>query len=448
MIFLRSFLSRLRLFFFYQPIRLRGALAFILSVLILKFFAFDKDDLIAYMIGGGIVGLLLFAALCLPLAFFILRRSLSIQTILPSTDCLSRRELPAGFFLTGLRLVPFYSLRLERVFAHQGVLSPIHILSGLISKRQILDSISFPHRGAWMLRALQLSLEDALGFFRLRWSYPLSALVEVHAQRLPIKALPLAVSSAHPGDQITHNIERTGDYFDLKPYDPSDGISRILWKVYARSGQLVVRRPEPALLPEGEVALYLVARRDDDHVAGALRSYLDELQRRSIIVLFGSDGLEDSLFAQHHPSAQGSHADDQPHGFVKSQAAIEHAMTHLVWHEAAGSGSAFSAYLQSLEKEKRLLQEVVVFVSADNTECYLQLLSTARNYGIRLSLVLVAEKLFSPTAEALRWKRRTSGRSLLPWAQPRSAQGEREKNFRALVEQSGERLIICERLSP
>lgn len=66
-----------------------------------------------------------------------------------------------------------------------------------------------------------------------------------------------------------------GDFVDFRTYTRSDPARLILWKVYARSRQLLVRAPEPARSPEGRPLVYLVAAPADEAAAAAARVLLE-----------------------------------------------------------------------------------------------------------------------------------------------------------------------------
>ena len=74
------------------------------------------------------------------------------------------------------------------------------------------------------------------------------------------------------GDLVGHpEGSPTGDRFDMRHYTPGDPIRFVLWKVFAKSRQLVVRTPERALSPVRQTIAYLVTGPDDMAAAGAAR---------------------------------------------------------------------------------------------------------------------------------------------------------------------------------
>jgi len=100
-------------------------------------------------------------------------------------------------------------------------------------------------------------------------------------------SVPVLTSSYRAGDLISDANERRGDPFDLKPYHPSDGIKKILWKVYAKTGELISRHPEQSMTPEGQVFIFSVNNVEDDHVCGAALDYTKKLEDLSLDVFSG-----------------------------------------------------------------------------------------------------------------------------------------------------------------
>jgi len=78
------------------------------------------------------------------------------------------------------------------------------------------------------------------------------------------------------GDEISHHDgEPKGDRFDTRHYVPGDPIRFVLWKVFAKSRELIVRTPERAISPARQTMAYLVAGPDDEAAAGAARVAVD-----------------------------------------------------------------------------------------------------------------------------------------------------------------------------
>ncbi|MFN7964189.1 MAG: DUF58 domain-containing protein [Acidobacteriota bacterium] len=116
---------------------------------------------------------------------------------------------------------------------------------------------------------------DLFGVWRMRIRHEETRVVLIQPDpgRLPASELLSALTS---GDLLPHPHARPkGDPFDNRPYTRSDPARLILWKIYARTRQLLVRAPETARQPERRPLVYLVAGAGDDASAGAARALLD-----------------------------------------------------------------------------------------------------------------------------------------------------------------------------
>jgi hypothetical protein len=339
----------------WQPLTFRGLIAVALATLAIRAFAIPEYDLVADVLGKTILALTIVIVF---VAFFFrirLAQRISAEAFFDAIDPLSRTAIQAGLVLDESSIPPYFSLRVRRVFHRRGVSSFPHLIKGATpedGKRHLIDEVAFPHRGFWELTAVEYRLEDALGLTSLHWRQALTSGLEVSAPTLQVEPLPIVASSARAGDQLSQSRERAGDLFDIKAYDPSDGTKRILWKTFAKSGQLVVRRPEPAVIPEGEVAIYLIAKPREDYVAGALQGYLRQLDENQITVLFATDGM-------------GPEADTQALGFVTDHEDIQKAINRAVWSGDSGTGRGFGGYLAALQNTGRIIQQVVVFAAAE-----------------------------------------------------------------------------------
>jgi len=99
---------------------------------------------------------------------------------------------------------------------------------------------------------------------------------------------------------VTDTLNRQGDPFDIKPYHPSDGIKKIVWKAFAKSGELLSRHPEASMTPEGFVTIVTLARPQDDDVCSKVIAYTRALEELKLDLLITCEG------AQGRPLARSS----------------------------------------------------------------------------------------------------------------------------------------------
>lgn len=434
-----------------QPLTLRGLLALVLSASALQFFAAEESDLIAYMLGGGVAALVLVSLIGAIVTRRKLAAALQIEPHFDRDELFSRSPVRAGLTVRGAVLPPFYSLHIQREFEHRPTTNPEHIVSGREEVRRLVDTLRFPHRGFWALDHLSVSLRDALGFTEISWEVASNVGIEVSARNIHIRSLPIVAASSRSGDMLDQAQERAGDLFDIKQYDPSDGVKRILWKVYAKTGAVVVRRPEPAIIPEGEVAVYLVAGRSEDHVAGALQSYLDELEKNSITILFGTDGAA-GYRGSWLTSSAGEPASGAQDVVASDLRLIRSMINRSVWSPSAGSGRELEQFLAALRGKNRVIRRLVVFASESSSGWYEAVSNTAAAHHAALTVVLAPDSL-DPEVDL---KRRlaagkVNGSNLLEKARRKFLDESPAKRGAAAAlsakigTQSGTELLICER---
>ncbi|OVE80459.1 hypothetical protein BVY02_00005 [bacterium J17] len=353
---------------------MRGLAVLLLGLASVIFIAWPQNDLIANIIGMAAIAAVCLSAILGLLIRLTLIRHLTLQHSFVGNETFAKRKIPSQLRLTKSGVPPFFGVEVAYRFKQKPVHWRRHFYNGaepINRTRYLSGEVVFPHRGLWELDGFLLSLKDALGLCSYDWAYQTKSSIEVFAPPVEIDPLPVMASSAKSGDQLSLSRERSGDLFDLKQYDPSDGTKRILWKAFARSRQLVVRRPEPAVMPEGELAIYLVADRFQDFIAAAVQSYIKQLLANDIAVLFGTDGAD---------------------GIKIRPEEMNTAINASVWHPSAGSGKEFENYLQALETTFSDVNRVVVFIS-EGFSNRSSMESAASSRGILCSFVVVPSKI-------------------------------------------------------
>ena len=357
----------------YIPLSLRGALIGAMSVFILLNFGIERSDLVAATLGSSLLLLILIFLICSYFLKHRLAKSMEAKAFFDNNEVFSNTAINSGIHLKSLSLPFSFSIYIRRIFNTPEVTSPEHLVRGSNPSKRLIDSVSFPHRGLWELKELNCLIQDPLRLTRQVINVPVHQNIELSARPLSIAPIPVIAASSRSGDLIQDQSERTGDLFDLKAYDPSDGVKRILWKTYAKSGELIVRHPEPAMLPDGEVAIYLIANKDEDHVAGAFRSYLNELDKNQITVLFGTDGNTE--------------------GIKSKLSEIENTINEVVWTPELGLGKDFSKYLGALQTSSHSARKIIVFSPEERDDWFETLTTTASATQKELSIVGVSKNL-------------------------------------------------------
>lgn len=146
-------------------------------------------------------------------------------------------------------------------------------------------------RGAWSNVQRKIQVGDAFGICTIRFT---------SAQSCTLKVLPEVIQPTLPtilqglqggGDQAHPYGLSTGDRIDIRNYAQGDPVRYILWKVYARTRQLVVRTPEKAFEPVQRLLAYLIVHPADGSAAALSTSilYANQLGENWA---FGVDGYQ------------------------------------------------------------------------------------------------------------------------------------------------------------
>ena len=277
------------------PLTIRGLIIISLAIYFLAGPVRLHSDIIA---AGFSVCTLASLALFLGLAFLLRRRlqkslaiELSVNTeddqTVPNNVNFAGDPITLVAKISGISISPFFELRLRFIFK-QDINTETHSLGPSCPKQTFIsESIIFPHRGNWAMAGISLQLLDRLGFTKIRLPFwILQHEIKVDPKPFHCPRWPIAASTIRVDDQISHPVERKGDLYDLKQYHPSDGARKIVWKLFAKSGQLFSRYPEPAFSPEGKVAFLCLAKKTDDKLASETVAYLMELEKLDIEIIF------------------------------------------------------------------------------------------------------------------------------------------------------------------
>ena len=131
--------------------------------------------------------------------------------------------------------------------------------------------------------------------------FGLAAIAIEHCETRPVRMLPSVgglkqmhvVRTLSGGSDLTHpDGSPEGDRLDLRSYSPGDPIKFVLWNVFARTRQLVVRTPEKAISSAKKTLAYLVSGQGDEPAAGAARVAVD-VGALGGDWAFGADGVDE-----------------------------------------------------------------------------------------------------------------------------------------------------------
>ena len=137
----------------------------------------------------------------------------------------------------------------------------------------------------------RVRVSDVLGLARVTFRLRQSQSVRILPARGQVGELE-RIGQLSPGEGVGHPQGRPGDdLIETRKYGAGDPLKLVLWKVYGRTGRLMVRTPERSVAESDKVLGYFVAGPSDDRSAEIARSVL-ESGWFGAHLFFGADGAE------------------------------------------------------------------------------------------------------------------------------------------------------------
>ncbi|TVQ88851.1 MAG: DUF58 domain-containing protein [Deltaproteobacteria bacterium] len=242
------------------PITPPGLLLLLAGLVAMIPFGLWREDRVLLTVGAAAVGLTLCAILFVTVGALLCYRTILAQ---PQRGVL-RLEVgqwgDTGFSVVRPWLVPWLDLTWT-------VLSPAIEPRVEAVGRRMVERWRAERRGHHDLIHRRFTVRDAFGLASVCFD-----LREARPQHFSPTRGKLAnvqvIQGLSGGDQIGHHEgSPQGDLVDMRSYGPGDPIRFVLWRVYARSRQLLVRTPERALSPVERTLAYLVTSPDDEAAA-------------------------------------------------------------------------------------------------------------------------------------------------------------------------------------
>lgn len=136
---------------------------------------------------------------------------------------------------------------------------------------ELVETVEAKERGETQAITRRFVIEDPFG---------LASIVLRRTELRTVRVLPWAgrlgtapMLRAHAGgEELSHPAGvPDGDRIDMRRYVAGDPLRLVLWKVYARTRELMVRTPERAISPSLKIVAYLPAAEGDEPAAAAAR---------------------------------------------------------------------------------------------------------------------------------------------------------------------------------
>ncbi|MEO0325115.1 MAG: DUF58 domain-containing protein [Myxococcota bacterium] len=243
-----------------------GLLALAAAWLALDLLAFERLDLVALVVGYGLLGLVGLAVIGTALFALLLRPRLrraaraARETLRLETGVAAETAL----VLPAFRWLPLVQLRWDWS-------SPVATVDAVPRLGVQRERVVLPRRGEHDTIVRRFLVEDALGLARVTLRLSAASPLRVAPHVGALGALPV-LRAFTGGDAVSHPLgDPEGDRLELRRYAPGDPARFIHWKIFGRTRKLVVRLPERALSPARRQVAYLVAGSGDEASAAAAR---------------------------------------------------------------------------------------------------------------------------------------------------------------------------------
>ena len=162
-------------------------------------------------------------------------------------------SVPLSITLNGFVLrPPLGNIRARLIFSEKILSDAIVLDANFYKKREFLrqgitgTGITLLHdRGIYDVENVQIQFYDMFSFVALPCMVPVTRqlfTVPKQLKETTVKAQPNTTEEQKHRIDIPKRVE--GEYISYKEFESGDNIRRIVWKIYAKSGQLVVRVPE------------------------------------------------------------------------------------------------------------------------------------------------------------------------------------------------------------
>lgn len=252
-------------------------------------YGIGRLDLVLLVIGAVGLGLAVFGLLATifgaGLSWLRHRRRAPSDSSLGSLDIECGYPVPTGFSLPRLRWLPFIAIRWRW-------LDPDAQVRVVPAGRLLREEVIASRRGKVGAVVRELEVGDIFGLAQIRLRLTEQRKVRFVPSVGQLKRVDV-IRGMSGGDDISHpEGPQEGELYDIRAYTPGDPIRFVLWKVFARTRQLVVRAPERALSPIKQTCAYLVAGDGDEPAAGAARLAV-ELGSLGTDWVLGADGSND-----------------------------------------------------------------------------------------------------------------------------------------------------------
>lgn len=182
--------------------------------------------------------------------------------------------------------------------------------------KQLVEEVKPYQRASSDRIVRRFTVADTFGLSALSFDFTQELAVRVLPGTGRLGRMPLLATLTGGADIPDPAGIAEGDRVDIRNYNPGDPIRFVLWKVYARTRQLMVRTPERAVSTSRRTLAYLVTGAGDEPAAGAARVAVDSAALGGDWA-FGADGADEPVQTKEAAMdivAKSAHADRERAG--------------------------------------------------------------------------------------------------------------------------------------
>lgn len=248
----------------------RTGLAFLLLFAgALWFYGVLVRDLVLLVAGLGGAVILLVLLLCTILTAVIAGLRSGKAVTPGELDLDTGIPQPTGYRLRRPRWIPFAVIEWQWVNDGGGETAARVELEQ--SGTELIELAS-PARRCIVKRIVRrFAVRDLFGLTEITWRRKEDVMLRVLPYRGMLSQMPPPAGMAEGDDLSDPYAEPKGDRVEMRQYAPGDPLRMVLWKVYARSGKMMVRTPERSVAERKRGCAYLVTSPHDDATAAAAR---------------------------------------------------------------------------------------------------------------------------------------------------------------------------------
>lgn len=266
------------------PLTWLGLLVAGSTVLVMLFVGQEKNDRIILVSGLTILGAAAICSLCVLLTSIWLR-------FRPEKSAVTALDAEVGIpFQTDYRLgvVAWNPLIRFEVAWERPFVASVNMVS---TPAGVREEVVAESRAMHDCIPRRLIVTDVLGLARCVVRRKTRAQVFIKPQRGNAAAIAVC-QQTFTSEQLPHpDGKPLGDLIETRRYAPGDSLKLVMWKVYARTGQLLVRNAEKTAAATQKGFAYFVAADGDEPTASTARTML-EAGAFGTNLLFGTDGAE------------------------------------------------------------------------------------------------------------------------------------------------------------